>query len=101
MGLEVLKWIRQQPGMCLMVVVLTASAQEGDIATAYRLGANAFLTKPSEASKLDEMATAIKAFWLTQNTLPLNPRGHVPAHLRPVGLAPPSVLLAQSAHNAY
>lgn len=70
MGLEVLKWIRQQPGPALVVVMLTASAEEDDIATAYRLGANAFLTKPSKASKLVEMAKAIKDFWLTQNTLP-------------------------------
>jgi hypothetical protein len=34
------------------------------------LGANAFLTKPSEANKLEEMVTAIKDFWLTHNTLP-------------------------------
>lgn len=70
MGLEVLKWIRQQPGDPLIVILLTASAEDVDIATAYRLGANAFLTKPSRASKLEEMAGAIKDFWLTHNTLP-------------------------------
>jgi len=70
MGLNVLKWIRQQRGAPLVVVMLTASAEDADIATAYRLGANAFLTKPSEANKLEEMVTAIKDFWLTHNTLP-------------------------------
>jgi len=70
MGLNVLKWIRQQPGATLVVLMLTASAEDADIATAYRLGANAFLTKPSKANKLEEMARAIKDFWLTQNTLP-------------------------------
>jgi CheY-like chemotaxis protein len=70
MGLEVLKWIRQQPPMPLVVIVLTASGEEADIATAYRLGANAFLTKPPEASKLEDMVKAIKDFWLTHNTLP-------------------------------
>jgi two-component system response regulator len=70
MGLEVLKWIRQQPEAALIVILLTASAEDADIATAYRLGANAFLTKPSKASKLEEMAKAIKDFWLTHNTLP-------------------------------
>jgi len=68
MGLEVLKWIRQQPGMPLVVIILTASAENVDVATAYRLGANAFLVKPSEASKFQEMVKAIKDFWLTQNT---------------------------------
>jgi two-component system response regulator len=70
MGLDVLKWIRQQPGPATVVVLLSASGQESDIAAAYRLGANAYLVKPSEASKLQDMAKAIKDFWLTQNTPP-------------------------------
>ena len=70
MGLNVLTWIRQQPGGALVVVMLTASGEDADIATAYRLGANGFLVKPSQASKLVEMAKAIKDFWLMHNTLP-------------------------------
>jgi CheY-like chemotaxis protein len=70
MGLDVLKWIRAQGGAPLPVVMLSASAQEADIAAAYRLGANAFLCKPSEASKFEEMVKSIKDFWLTHNTLP-------------------------------
>lgn len=70
MGLDVLKWIRQQPGPPLVVIVLTASAEQADIAAAYRLGANAFLTKPSESGRLEDMVKAIKDFWLTQNTWP-------------------------------
>ena len=70
MGLDVLKWIRQQPGEALVVIMLTASAEYGDIAAACRLGANAFLTKPSESGKLEDMVKAIKDFWLTHNTLP-------------------------------
>jgi len=70
MGLEVLRWIRKQPGKALPVIVLTASAEEGDIAMAYSLGASGFLTKPSEVRKLEEMVKAIKDFWLTQNVLP-------------------------------
>ena len=37
---------------------------------AYRLGANAFLIKPAEASNLEEMVKAIKDFWLTHNMPP-------------------------------
>lgn len=82
MGLDVLKWIREQSGPTLVVIMLTASAEGADIASAYRLGANAFLTKPSEATKLVEMAKVIKDFWLTYNTFP--PESHengVPAGL--------------------
>jgi len=70
MGLDVLRWIRKQPGLALPVIILTASAEDADIAAAYGLGANAFLTKPSEASKLQNIVKAIKDFWLTHNMLP-------------------------------
>src|ERR1700722_5013633 len=42
MGLDVLRWIRKQPGLTLIVIMLTASGEDEDIAEAYRLGANAF-----------------------------------------------------------
>jgi CheY-like chemotaxis protein len=70
MGLDVLKWIRQQSGAPLIVILLTASAEPADVATAYRLGANAFLTKPTEAAKFVDMVKSIKSFWLTHNILP-------------------------------
>ena len=70
MGLEVLRWISQQPEMALVVVLLTASSEEADVAAAYRLGAKAFLTKPSELDTLLAMARAIKDFWLTYNVFP-------------------------------
>jgi two-component system response regulator len=73
MGLDVLKWIRRESGLSLVVVLLTASAEEADIASAYRLGANGFLVKPCEANKLVEMAKAINDFWLTHTTLPRTP----------------------------
>jgi DNA-binding response OmpR family regulator len=70
MGLDVLKWIRHRPARAMTVIMLTASSEEADIVAAYQLGADAFLTKPSEANKLEEMVKAIKDFWLTLNTLP-------------------------------
>ena len=71
MGLDVLKWIREQPGgYARIVVILSASGEECDVAAAYRLGANGYLIKPPEVDKLQDMARAIKDFWLTQNTPP-------------------------------
>ena len=70
MGLEVLRWIREKSGLTLAVVLLSASGDDADIASAYRLGANAFLVKPTQANKLVEMAKAIQDFWLTHNTMP-------------------------------
>ena len=74
MGLDVLKWIRQQPEVAAIVVILSSSSEEADIATAYRLGANGYLVKPPDMNKLDEMAKSIKDFWLTHNTPP--PEAH-------------------------
>lgn len=88
MGLEVLKWIRTQPGTALTVLILTASGEEADVESAYRLGANAFLTKPSEASKLHDLVKAIKDFWLTHNVLPREARAKraaVPAAIHQLG----------------
>jgi DNA-binding response OmpR family regulator len=69
MGLDVLKWIRDQPEATAIVVILSSSSDEADIAAAYRLGANGYLVKPADIYKLTEMAKAIKDFWLTQNTV--------------------------------
>jgi CheY-like chemotaxis protein len=73
MGLEVLRWIRSQPLDHLVVIILSASGEAVDIAMAYRLGVNAFLTKPSEASELERLVIAIRDFWLTHNVLPQKP----------------------------
>lgn len=53
-----------------IVIVLSASSHATDVAAAYALGANAFLTKPAEIAKLVEMVRAIGDFWLKQNIGP-------------------------------
>jgi CheY-like chemotaxis protein len=68
MGLEVLKWVREQPELkTIIVIVLTSSRLEPDVEMAYQLGVNAYLVKPSSPPELREMATGIKQFWLTLN----------------------------------
>ena len=67
-GMEVLAWIRQQPSLKrLIVIILSSSGQEGDIARAYELGVNGFLVKPADANTLADMCKALKHFWLTYN----------------------------------
>lgn len=91
MGLEVLKWIRSQRLESVAVIILSASAEGTDISAAYKLGANAFLTKPSEASKLESIARSIHDFWLTHNVFPpqLAPSAHAVAPVR--GVVHPAV----------
>jgi two-component system response regulator len=69
-GLDVLKWIRERFGPSIPVVILSSSQNEYDIAAAYGLGANAYLVKPCDTSKLAEMAKVIKDFWLVENRTP-------------------------------
>jgi CheY-like chemotaxis protein len=68
MGLEVLKWIREQSELKTVIVIILSSSQlTPDIEWAYRLGANAYLVKPSTPPELRELATGIKLFWLKLN----------------------------------
>jgi chemotaxis family two-component system response regulator Rcp1 len=70
-GEEVLREIRKDAVLRLLpVLVLTTSAAAGDVRTAYALGANAFLTKPSGLDQLQALVSLIDGFWLTFATLP-------------------------------
>jgi CheY-like chemotaxis protein len=84
MGLEVLKWIREQSELkTLIVIILSSSQLTPDIEWAYRLGANAYLVKPSTPPELRELATGIKLFWLKLNHGPAasqDTRGALASH---------------------
>ena len=72
MGLEVLEWIRQQPSLkALIVIILSSSTHHGDVRRAYELGTNAFLVKPSGVDTLTDMCQSLKHFWLTHNQPPV------------------------------
>ncbi len=67
-GFDVLRQVRAHPEWKkLIVLVLTSSSSDTDIAEAYQLGANAYLVKPLELKDLATMVQAIKDFWLTHN----------------------------------
>lgn len=67
-GLEVLKWIRSQPKVCtLPVLMLTSSSQDADVNRAYIQGANGYLVKPSTPAEMLVLAKGIKDFWLSLN----------------------------------
>jgi CheY-like chemotaxis protein len=70
-GFEVLEWLRQQPNLKrLIVIVLTSSNQPVDINHAYDLRANSYLVKPADFVQLIEMAKNIKNYWLAHNLKP-------------------------------
>jgi DNA-binding response OmpR family regulator len=68
LGMDVLKWIRQQPELHLMlIIVLTSSQQRTDVSQACALGANSYLVKPSDPFDLTEMMELVKRYWLRLN----------------------------------
>ncbi|MGD0815611.1 MAG: response regulator [Verrucomicrobiota bacterium] len=70
-GLEVLKWVRSEPAIStLPVIVLTSSLHDADVHRAYLQGANAYLVKPTNPGHLVAIAKTIKDFWLTHNRMP-------------------------------
>ncbi len=67
-GFEVLEWIRQQPQLRrLPVVIFTSSNRPDDIARAYDAGANGFLVKPNALADLRTLVLAVRDFWLLHN----------------------------------
>ena len=67
-GLDVLAWIRKQPHLeGVVVVVLTSSNEPSDLKQSYRLGANSYVVKPPTASQLLDLAKAFKWYWLEFN----------------------------------
>jgi CheY-like chemotaxis protein len=70
-GLEVLEWLRAQPGLRrLPVVVLTSSKESQDVNRAYDLGVNSYLVKPVAFDSLQEMVQSLGFYWLMLNKSP-------------------------------
>jgi CheY-like chemotaxis protein len=70
-GLEVLRQIRATPELRkLIVIVLTSSALDSDVAQAYEIGANSFLVKPSRLEEQKLVAQRIADYWLRVNLAP-------------------------------
>ena len=70
-GLEVLEWMRAQPDLRrIPVVVLTSSRESVDVNKAYDLGANSYLVKPVTFNDLVELITTLDLYWLILNERP-------------------------------
>ena len=71
-GLEVLAWIREQPRLRrLPVILLTSSSQTADINKAYDLGANSFLVKPPDLDSLTQLVKTVAHYWVQTNVRPV------------------------------
>jgi CheY-like chemotaxis protein len=63
-GFEVLSWIRAQPALDdVVVVMLTSSDEDRDHRRAYSLGARSYLVKPPTAEALLQLTASLASLW--------------------------------------
>ena len=70
-GLQVLQWMREQPVIrSIPVLIFSSSTNRSDFEAAYELGANGFLIKPPSTAERRELAHFIKD-WMRLIQAPL------------------------------
>lgn len=70
-GVDVLKEIRANPlTRRLPVVILTTSAEQGDIAASYDHGASSYIRKPVDFGEFQEAVRQLGIYWLLLNIPP-------------------------------
>ena len=74
-GIDVLREVRADPVLSeVPVVMMTSSAEEGDLETCYALGANSYIVKPVEIEPYFETVLDIGRYWLVHNQPPRDHR---------------------------
>lgn len=74
-GREVLTEIKDDPELRkIPVIVLTTSSAEADVAAAYDLHANCYITKPVDLDMFMDVVRSIEDFWLNIVRLPAEAR---------------------------
>ena len=70
-GLEILHQFKTS-NLCqkVPIIVLTTSAEDRDIQTAYKLGANSYIVKPVDFEKFVDVAAQIDLYWNVINIPP-------------------------------
>ena len=70
-GFDVLSWIGKRPELKrLLIVVLSGCADVKQVTRAYELGANSYLTKPTNPYDLWNLANFFRGYWTISNRSP-------------------------------
>ncbi len=70
-GLDVLKELKSDPELrAIPTVMLTSSERPGDIARAYVLGGNSYVTKPASRGSLSDRLAGLGRYWTQLASLP-------------------------------
>ena len=71
MASMLLRQIKDDPElMSIPVVMLTTSDRDDEIGTAYRAGANSWVTKPVQFTEFMDKVKTVKLYWVLTNHLP-------------------------------
>jgi len=63
-GFDLLRWLHQHPECSVIpTIVFTGSAVASDVETAYSLGANSYMVKPSSLNDLMELVQSTSNYW--------------------------------------
>lgn len=67
-GLEVLRALKaDERTMSIPIVIVTSSAEDPDVRTAYQLGANSYVIKPVQFDAFIDAMTKLGIYWLMVN----------------------------------
>ena len=67
-GLEVLRAVKSDPRtQAIPVVIMTASKEERDVVSGYKLGVNAYIQKPVDFDQFRQIVEQVGLFWLVVN----------------------------------
>lgn len=70
-GVEVLRTVKRDPVLqSIPVLMLTTSARQDDVTTAYALGANTYICKPIRFARFVEVIRDVAGYWSTIARLP-------------------------------
>ena len=68
-GLDVLAHLKADDRTkTIPIIILSASAQERDVALAYKLGVNSYLVKPVKYTHFKDLLKSLGKYWLQHNT---------------------------------
>jgi|GEM_PF-4569674 len=82
-GLELLRWLREQPEFQTLPIILTSSSHRQDLLAAFSLGANGYVIKPGNSDQLLNLVRALQPFWSSESIEP----GWVRLRRKPTGAA--------------
>jgi len=70
-GIEVLKYIREDPKFKFIpVIMLTSSCEEKDLVESYNLGANSYVVKPVDIVQFIDAIKVVGQYWAVINQTP-------------------------------